>query len=310
MDYFKATYDEQSGTISIVSDTFWSIKSEGNFMLSKYSGNLNDTVKIIIPDTIQVGKGTIYFSYGNNSCIISPPLSIYQNNSNYFIISPSYIILKGKGTVAYVTVDSINGYMVSNTNPSLFRTLQYDNNKLMIVSNTDEEFGISSGVSLTLRNAATAESKNIRLYQEKNLTARGSSMLDAAYNKIDDNTYSVNVISLYKGNYNAFTFEIPNGVTATKQDSNTLIVKIVNNEAIGDYFSIVLKNDYTTYELVISRYAAPTSSVFNIAIECGGSFTVDGGSLKLGVLSQTVDSIFDREQLIENNEKLNNSCPY
>ena len=304
MDYFKATYDENEGTITIISNTYWSSKVEGNFMLSKYSGTGNDILAISSPKDIQIERGTIYFSYGKNSCVVSPPITVLAENSNYFSINPSYAVFHGKGSVATIVVNSANGYKITNQDFSIFRTLEYGNNKLMIISNTDKEFN----EKIEVRNMSSNAKKHISIYQPSEQNQDKTSLLTASYSMIDNSTFSISVISLYNNVYNSFIWNAPDGIAITKQDNNTLIAKIVNQEAVGDSFTITFENDDTTYSLPIYRDKSSQSTVFDVAAECGGVFTVDGGTLRLSILSQTVDNIFDVDKLIEDNKKINNTC--
>lgn len=306
MDYFKATYDENEGTISIDSNTYWSSKIEGNFMLSKYSGNGNDNLVILTPEDIQLERGTIYFSYGKNSCVASPPISVLTENNNYFSINPSYAVFHGKGSVATIVVNSTNGYKITNQDASIFRILEYGNNKLMIISNTDDSFN----KYIEVRNMSSNTKKRISIFQSMEQNQEKTSLLTASYSMIDDNTFSISVISLHNNAYNSFIWDVPDGITITKQDNNTLIAQITNKEAVGESFTITFKNDDTTYSLPIYRNKSSQTSVFDVAVECKGEFTVDGGTLRLSILSQTVDSIFDIDKLIEDNQKISDSCSW
>lgn len=304
MDYFKATYDENEGTISIVSNTYWSSKVEGNFMLSKYSGKGNDILVILPSEDIQIERGTIYFSYGKNSCLVSPPITVLTESSNYFSINPSYALFHGKGSVATIVVNSANGYKITNQDSSIFRTLEYGNNKLMIISNTDKEFN----EKIEVRNMSSNAKKHISIFQTTEHNQEKTSLLTASYSMIDDSTFSISVISLHNNVYNSFIWNVPDGIAITKQDNNTLIAKITNKEAVGDSFTITFENDDTTYSLSIYTNKSSQSTIFDVAVECKGEFTVDGGTLRLGILSQTVDNIFDIDKLREDNQKINNSC--
>ena len=332
MDYFKATYDENEGTISIASNTYWVSKVEGNFMLSKYSGIGNDTLAISAPEDIQLERGTIYFSYGENSCIVSPPITVLTENSNYFSINPSYAVFHGKGSVATIVVNSANGYKITNNDLSTFRTLEYGGNKLMIISNTDNSFN----KYIEVRNLSSNVKKRINIIQQMEDNQEKTSLLTAYYSMIDNNTFSISVISLHNNVYNSFTWDVPDGITIAKQDNNTLIAKVSNSEIVGESFNITFKNDDTTYSLTLYRKKdshneeqgghntgqgshntgqgghntgqGSQSRVFDVAVECNGEFMVGGGTLRISVLSQTVDNIFDIDKLIKDNQKLNNTC--
>lgn len=309
MDYFKATYDETDGTIIITSNTYWALNANGNFMVSKYSGKGNSTLFVYAPEDIQYENGSIYFSYGSNNCLVSPPIKLtFVENKNYFSINPSYAVFHGKGSVATITVNSSNGYIITNSNPSIFRTIEYGRNKLMIISNTNDEFGIKKNKYIELRNVSSGAKRQINIYQLSSQEDEYTSILSASYSMIDNNTFSIFVTSLYKNVYNFFTWEAPEGVNITRQNNNNLIAKVENNETVGNVFEIIFKNDYTTYSLIINRDTGYQSSVFDVAIECPKKFTVDGGTLKLSVLSQTVDNMYQRQKLIDDNQKISNGC--
>jgi hypothetical protein len=135
---FSATVTS-SYTISVISNTYWSCKAEGNFKLSKYDGEGNFIIDIIIPDDIMIADGVVTFSFGDERCNY-PELTIFLSNLCYVSTNPSYRICNDEKTIFffyeeaketfYVSVTCFDGWTVESTN------LEYitSNNDVMIIS--------------------------------------------------------------------------------------------------------------------------------------------------------------------------------
>ena len=92
---FSAIHDDNTGKITITSNTYWSCTSEGNFMLSNYSGIGDDEIEIDVPQDVAVAEGTITFSYGDDRCIY-PVMKIYEGNVCYIMTVPMFMMQNGK----------------------------------------------------------------------------------------------------------------------------------------------------------------------------------------------------------------------
>ena len=145
MDKFSAdTIDYK--TIGITSNTSWECYSIGNFKLSKYSGNGNDTINVALPDDIKFGSGYVYFSYGTEKCDY-PYITIASANDCFIETIPKYKICdnvktaflyyKNAGEIVDITIDTVNQWSVSNGNGL---TYFIEGNKLSIVTKDDDTF--------------------------------------------------------------------------------------------------------------------------------------------------------------------------
>ena len=74
MESFNATYSD--GKIKIVSNTYWYTNCTGNINLSKYSGEGNDEITVLLPNGISYVQGTAYLSYGGKYCTDFPSINI------------------------------------------------------------------------------------------------------------------------------------------------------------------------------------------------------------------------------------------
>lgn len=135
-------------TISVMSNTHWSCKAEGNFKLSKYDGEGNYDIDIIIPDDIMIADGTVTFSYGDERCNY-PELVIYLNNLCYVSTNPSYRICNDEKTISffyeeaketfYVSVTCFDGWTVDTSD---FDYITSNNDVMIISSGKDGELRI------------------------------------------------------------------------------------------------------------------------------------------------------------------------
>ena len=88
MDTFSATVTSDQ-TIEVRSNTYWSCKAEGNFMLSTYDGTGNESIIINIPEDVMVAQGVVTFSYGDELCKY-PEVGVFMNNDCYIHTIPGY----------------------------------------------------------------------------------------------------------------------------------------------------------------------------------------------------------------------------
>jgi hypothetical protein len=101
-----------SYTISVITNTYWNCKSEGNFKLSEYYGSGNTEIDIIIPDDVTYAEGFVYFSYGDERCSY-PRIEIGLANLCYISSNPSYMICDGKKTIYLYYEDSGETFSIS-----------------------------------------------------------------------------------------------------------------------------------------------------------------------------------------------------
>lgn len=101
---FSAT-PTNNKTIEIQSNTYWSCKAEGNFMLSDYYGSGDTSIDIIIPDGTNLVEGNVYFTYGDNKCGI---VNVNVYNTDEYVINtiPSYEICDNKKTISFKCNDT------------------------------------------------------------------------------------------------------------------------------------------------------------------------------------------------------------
>lgn len=146
MHNFKAI--AQDNIITIESNTYWSCKAEGNFMLSKYSGNGSDTINIIYYEDTEVANGTVYFSFGNETCETTSIL-IYSTNNCFIDTNPSYIECDDKKIIYIyftepketfnVSVRCFNGWTVESANVNYI----IGNGEFMIITPDIDESELS-----------------------------------------------------------------------------------------------------------------------------------------------------------------------
>lgn len=138
------------GTIEIKTDTTWTCKSEGNFMLSEFYGSGDSSVNIIIPETVSVANGTVYFSYGNNSCPIKD-IMVYQTNNCHIETVPDYEMCNGSKTILLpykepnellnVSIKSFNEWNIETND---IEYIKYNGGYYIIAPDTDEQFSLIS----------------------------------------------------------------------------------------------------------------------------------------------------------------------
>ena len=110
---FSATVTS-SYTISVISNTYWSCKVEGNFKLSKYDGEGNFIIDIIIPDDIMIADGVVTFSFGDERCNY-PELTIFLSNLCYVSTNPSYRMCNDEKTIFFFYEEAKETFYVSVT---------------------------------------------------------------------------------------------------------------------------------------------------------------------------------------------------
>lgn len=102
MYIFEAIYNNDS-TITVKSNTFWSCKVEGNFMLSAYDGLANEEgvdIDIIVPNEIEIIEGTVTFTYGDDRCKY-PEIYVYQINNCILETTPGFIESNGRKEIYF-----------------------------------------------------------------------------------------------------------------------------------------------------------------------------------------------------------------
>jgi len=126
-------------SINVDTNTYWSCKVIGNFMLSKYDGEGGEIVDIIIPEDVTNANGTVIFSYGDERCKY-PDLPVYLANLCYIDTEPKYRICNDEKIiffeyeenreVFFVSVRCYNGWKVESTDLKFIT----NNNEIMIIS--------------------------------------------------------------------------------------------------------------------------------------------------------------------------------
>lgn len=313
MNHFDVTYE--NGIITIVSNTTWRAKVEGNVILSSYEGNGSKNITVSVPDNILYGSGTVYFSYGNKYCKIHPSVYVYLENSNYFKVTPNFVYLNGKGSTAYVTVSSLSGFTLSNiTDNDKFTAIPFGNNKILFISKTDDVFG-HSGETYTqaIDDVNTNNNQLVYVYQGVSGSTSESDndcLLTGSYSKVDDTTLLVNVTSINNGANCDFTWDYIRGVTITKVNVNTISLKI-NDDTINK-FTLHLYNECNTtdgFELPIDLSDVNNSYVFDIAAECGGvDLSAGKQSLQISILAKKLTDDDDSISLIQSNQEFSGIC--
>jgi hypothetical protein len=134
-------------TISILSNTYWSCKAEGNFKLSKYDGEGNCDIDIIIPSDVMMADGIVTFSYGDERCNY-PEVVIFLDNFCYVSTNPSYRICDDKKTIFFFYEEAKETFYVSVT---CFDGWTVDSSSLEYITSNNDVMIISSGRDGELR---------------------------------------------------------------------------------------------------------------------------------------------------------------
>ena len=304
MDSFNAKYKD--GKIHIVSNTHWSTTVNGTLMLSMYSGEGDKDIDVLISPDIPFGSGDVLFSYGDNYCTDYPQLHIALENKDYFKVTPNYIFLKGKGSTATATIVSNNGYMINGGAQKNYTVLPYGSDKILIISNTDKDFGCEGNSSFFVDDLKHPNRARVKVYQCIENELNDTCILYATYSKVNSTTFNVNVESILKGEYSNFTWDNIDGVSITKTNANTL--NVVINDVIGDTITLKLHNACSDYDLTIYNGNVIYSSIFDIAIKCDGLIGRKGGETELSIASQTIEDGDDYNKIKEENQKISSVC--
>ena len=142
MHRFSAIHDNNTGKITITSNTYWNCTSEGNFMLSKYSGVGNDEIEIDVPQDVAVAEGTVTFNYGDDRCAY-PVIKIYEGNVCYIMTVPMFMTQNGKRHIYFHFEDKGNIFPVE------IMTSTYSMDSWQ-VKETNNAYAIASDDFLTL----------------------------------------------------------------------------------------------------------------------------------------------------------------
>lgn len=304
MEFFNAKYND--GKILILSNTYWHVSINGNFTLSMYSGNGNAELDIIIPSDIRFGIGEVIFSYGESYCIDKPKIKINKENDKYFKVIPNYVCLSGKNSTAIVTVFSNNDFNLKRESNKYYSVLPFDNDKLMIISNTDKDFGCNGDIKILIDDLINPNKAEIKVYQCLNNKSENNCVLYAKYSKINHNTYNINVESLYNGSYSLFTWDEIDNVTITKINANTL--NLVFNDVLDDSVKLTLHNKCEDFELIVNKDNDYLTSIFDIAAKCNGVIGRKGGEIELSIVSKSITTNDDYAEIINNNRKISTIC--
>lgn len=304
IDSFNAKYKD--GKIYIVSNTHWSAAINGTLMLSQYSGVGNKVVDVLISTDISFGSGDVYFSYGDGYCTDYPQLHIGLENKDYFKVVPNYVCLNGKGSTATATIFSNNGYMVNGATQKNYSVLPYGSDKVLIISNTDKDFGCEGDVSFFVDDLKHPNRARVKVYQCVENELNDTCILYATYSKINANVFNVNVESILKGEYSVFTWDSIEGVSITKTNANTL--NVVINNVVGDAITLNLHNECSDYDLTIYKENTTYSSIFDVAVKCNGLVSMEGGETEVSIASQTIGEGDDFNKIKEQNQLISLSC--
>lgn len=304
MDSFSAKYKD--GKIHIVSNTHWSTTVNGTLMLSMYSGEGDKDIDVLIAPDISFGSGDVLFSYGDNYCTNYPQLHIALENKDYFKVAPNYICLKGKGSTATATILSNNEYIIHGVSQKNYTVLPYGSDKILIISNTDNDFGCEGDVYFLVDDLKHHNRTRVKVYQCVENELNDTCILYATYSKVNATTFNVNVESILKGEYSNFTWDSIDGVSITKINASTL--NVVINNIIGDAITLTLHNACSDYNLTIYKGNVVYSSIFDVAIKCKGVIGREGGETELSIASQTIEDGDDYIKIREENQKISSVC--
>lgn len=304
MESFNATYSD--GKIKIISNTYWYTNCTGNINLSKYSGEGNDEITVLSPNGISYVQGTVYFSYGGKYCTDFPSIDINMQNSHYFDVIPQYVVLNGKGSTAIVTVNCNNDFSVSEIDHDKYTILKYGENKIMVISKTNKEFGCdpNSPITFVVNDTMYPNSKKIDVYQciEATNIENGCNLNAYVVRKNDNITYDIIVNSTYNGIPIDFTYNYDtNDLIITKINYKTLHV-IVKSTLINSY-DINLHNQCNSYtvQLNLANYY---NELFDVAAKCDGLLDVNSGSTQIYITSLHVSDEDNKDEIIAENRKI------
>ena len=124
----------ENNQITVETDTYWSCKAEGNFLLSKYSGNGTDVIDIIVPEDVAVANGVVYFSFGSGECEFTG-VTVYSVNNCYIETIPNYKKCNGKNTIFFYYTEPKETFNVS---VRCFDGWEVDSSNVECIVNDDE----------------------------------------------------------------------------------------------------------------------------------------------------------------------------
>lgn len=304
MESFHAKYKD--GKIFIVSNTYWNTAINGTIMLSKYSGEGNAEIEVLVAPDIPYGIGEVYFSYGMNYCTDYPQIHISIENKNFFKVEPNYVCLSGKGTTAIATIFSNHGFKIQGNNEKFYSILPFGGNKIIIISNTDNDFGCDGDITFFVDDLHNPNRTRVKVYQCLENDINDNCILYATYTKINDKTYNINVESILKGSYSLFTWDNVQGVTITKINANTL--NVVFDDSVGDSVTISLHNTCEDFALTIRKEFNNFSSIFDVAVKCNGIVDRKGGETEISIASQTIGITDDYNKILNDNQMISTVC--
>ncbi len=304
MENFFVKYID--GKIIINSNTYWHTTIKGNFTLSQYSGEGDSEIEIIIPSDISHGIGEVTFSYGNNYCVDKPKIYINKENDKYFKIVPDYVCLTGKNSTALVTIFSNNEFKLERSDNKYYTVLPFNRNKLLVISNTNDNFGCNGDVKVFINDLLKPNKATLKIYQCLEKETEKNCILYANYSQINDNTYHINVESLYNGHYALFTWDEINNAIITKINANTLSLTL--NDNLDDTIKLSLHNKCDNFDLIITKEIKQLTTIFDIAVPCNGVIGRKGGEINLSILSKTVSLNENYNEILEENRRKNFIC--
>lgn len=272
--------------IQIISNTYWELGVDGNIVLSQMHGSGKTDVMITAPADMPFISGSVFFQYGGIYCSELQPLDITVPNPLYFRVNLSSVQLHGKNDIAELTVNSNTDIVVGNIDDNLFSVLQYDD-KIIIVSNTDNEFGCNNDVFITISSVNNPSVNNVYITQctSKNTSADDNMVLFATYQKITDTSFIINVKSIYNENIIPFTWDNIPGVTINQISNYNLMLYI--NGVVGRNITLRLHNKYTNFDLDISTISnKPNNTQFSVIPNGSTSFGADGGTIQFLITSK------------------------
>lgn len=272
--------------IQIISNTYWELAVDGNIVLSQMHGSGKTDVMITAPADMPSISGSIGFQYGGIYCSELQSLDIAIPNPLYFRVNASSVQLHGKNDIAELTVNSNTDVVIGNIDDNLFSVLQYDD-KIIIVSNTDNDFGCDNDVFMTISSVNNPSVNNVYITQcaSKNISIDDNIVLFATYQKITDTSFIINVKSIYNGNIIPFTWDNIPGVTIN-QISNYNLMLYINGVASRNIM-LRLHNKYTNFDLDINTFSnKPNNTRFSAMVNGSTFFGADGGTIQLLITSK------------------------
>lgn len=88
---FNISFNEGAKQIYVMSDTHWSCSCRGDLLLSKYSGEGDDTIEILDVDGLWLYDGSIHFTYGDDRCDY-PVLNVRFTQDCILETYPQYLL--------------------------------------------------------------------------------------------------------------------------------------------------------------------------------------------------------------------------